>query len=83
MKERNYMELIIKILLTKVIELGCKYAEKKFTEAKAGTDKKAYVLKKVDEALDINHDGIETIKGDIAGFVDEKIEETIAKFQKK
>lgn len=77
------MELIIKILLTKVIELGCKYAEKKFTEAKAGTDKKAYVLKKVDEALDINADGVDGIKADLANFVDEKIEETVAKFQEK
>jgi hypothetical protein len=77
------MDLLIKILITKVIELGCKYAEKKFTEAKSGTDKKAYVLKKVDEALDLNVEGIEEIKSHVAGFVDDKIEETIAGFQKK
>lgn len=77
------MELIIKILLTKVIELGCKYAEKKFTEAKAGADKKAYVLKKVDEALDINHEGVDGIKEDLVDFIDEKIEETVSRIGKK
>lgn len=76
------MDMIIKILIGKVIELGCKYAEKKFTEAKSGNDKKAYVLQKVDEALDLNADGLDTIKTDLADFVDNKIEETVAGFKK-
>ena len=76
------MELIVKVLVGKLVEVLVKYAEKKFTEAKQGESKKAYVLQKVDEALDVNTEGVENLKSDLADFVDNKIEEAVNRLKK-
>lgn len=76
------MDIVVKLLVGKLIEALVKYAEKKFTEAKQGETKKAYVLKKVDEAFDVNEDGVNGIKEELAGYIDEKIEEAVSRFKK-
>ena len=76
------MNTIIRIMVSKIIELAVKYAEKKFTEVKAGNDKKAYVLKKVDEVLSVDNTAIEGIKEDLEHFIEAQIELTVFRFTK-
>lgn len=76
------MEIVVKLLVGKLVESLVKYAEKKFTDAKQGESKKAYVLQKVDEALDLNTEGLENIKDTLSGYIDDKIEEAISKIKK-
>jgi hypothetical protein len=71
------MDLVVKLLLSKLVELLVKKAEEKFTEAKSGANKKAYVLNKIDSVLDVNDDEVIKIKDDAISFVSDKIENKV------
>lgn len=76
------MQLVFKAILGKLIDFLVKKAEQKFTEAKSGSDKKAYVIKKIDELFDVNDDEANSLKQELIDFVDEKIENSVANLKK-
>ena len=71
------MNYIVKLLLGALIELAVKYAEKKYSEAKQGDEKRAYVLNKVDALFD--DEQVNELKSEALGFTDKKINETVDK----
>lgn len=77
------MDVLAKIFLGKLIEILVKKAEEKFIEAKAGADKKAYVINKVDAIVDLNKVECEKTKEEIINFTSEKIEEKVNSLFKK
>lgn len=73
------MTVIIQILVTKLIEALCKYAEKKFTQIRSGHDKKAYVLNKVEEVFDIDDEDAQAIKSEVMTFAEDKVDDVVAR----
>lgn len=73
------MNFVVQLLVGKLIEALCKYAEKKFTKIKSGHDKKAYVLNKIDEIFDIDEPEVAELKTEVTTFAAEKIDDVVAK----
>lgn len=72
------MTFIIQILVTKLLEALCKYAEKKFIQARSGHDKKAYVLNKVAEIFDVDEPEVNEIKSEVITFATNKVDDVVA-----
>lgn len=73
------MNFVVQLLVSKLLEALCKYAEKKFTKLKSGNDKKAYVLNKIDEIFDIDEPEVNELKTEVSTFAAEKIDDVVAK----
>jgi len=71
------METIIVILVNKLLEILVKYAERKFVEAGKGTDKKAYVIRKIEDFF--GDEELEEFKDKAVTLAEDKIEDVVAK----
>ncbi len=73
------MNFVIQLLVGKLLEALVKYAEKKFTKARSGHDKKAYVLNKFAEIFDIDEPEVVELKAEVQTFVADKLDDVVAK----
>lgn len=80
-KELTFMSIFAQMILGELVSALVKYAEKKIVGTGKGSEKKQYVIDKVNSVM--ASDEAQEIKIDISKFVGDKIEAAVTKLKLK